>query len=60
MHELMPEIVYQIRPHATHFLFELSRYYEIVIFTAADQSVSAYSSPDSKQYADEVLDNLDT
>lgn len=38
-----------IRPYAQVFLKELSKSYEIVIFTAA-----------SKKYADWVIDNLDT
>jgi len=38
-----------IRPYAQVFLKELSKNYEIVIFTAA-----------SKKYADWVIDNLDT
>ena len=38
-----------LRPHVKEFLTEMSKYYEIVVFTAAD-----------KQYADWVLDRLDT
>jgi TFIIF-interacting CTD phosphatase-like protein len=42
MQDLLPEIVFNIRPHTTQFLYEMSRYFEIVIFTAADQSVSTF------------------
>lgn len=38
-----------LRPHVKEFLAEMSKYYELVVFTAADQ-----------QYADWVLDRLDT
>ena len=38
-----------IRPHAQWFLKEVSKYYEIIIFTAA-----------LKDYADFILDRLDT
>lgn len=38
-----------VRPYASYFLEKVSAYYEVVIFTAALQ-----------EYADEILDNLDT
>ena len=44
----MVDIVFNVRPHARDFLKEMSKYYELVIFTAADQ-----------HYADEVINRLD-
>lgn len=38
----------RVRPYVAHFLTEVSKYYEIVVFTAAMQ-----------EYADWVLDNID-
>jgi len=38
----------RVRPYASYFLSEVSKYYEIVVFTAAMQ-----------EYADWVLDNID-
>lgn len=37
-----------VRPHLQHCLEELSKYYQLVIFTASEQS-----------YADTILDKLD-
>jgi TFIIF-interacting CTD phosphatase-like protein len=38
--DLMPEVVFNVRPFSEHFLNELSKYYELIIFTAAEQAVS--------------------
>ena len=46
--EQLPGIEFKVRPFALEFLEQMSQFYEIVIFTAADQ-----------QYADEILDKLD-
>ena len=40
--------MFKIRPGCVQFLNEMSNYFELIVFTAADQS-----------YADEVLDKLD-
>lgn len=45
---LIPQLVFLIRPHAIQFLHEMAAVFEVVVFTAAEQS-----------YADEVLDRLD-
>ena len=42
------EIQFNTRPGCLKFLTELSKYYEIVVFTAAEQD-----------YADDVIDQLD-
>ena len=44
----MPRIEFGIRPHAIEFLHEMREHFELVIFTAADQS-----------YADDILERLD-
>lgn len=44
----LPGVKFNIRPFAVHFLQEMSQWYELVVFTAADQ-----------QYADEVINRLD-
>lgn len=41
------EQYFHVRPHAAKFLTELSKYYELVIFTAG-----------TKDYADAILDEL--
>lgn len=46
--DLGPDSHYLIRPGCAEFLLELSKYYELVIFTAAMQD-----------YADSVLDQID-
>jgi CTD small phosphatase-like protein 2 len=40
--------IFLIRPYCQEFLDEVSKYYEVVIFTAA-----------VKEYADNILDNID-
>jgi CTD small phosphatase-like protein 2 len=44
-----------VRPGAERFIEETSKYYELVIFTAATQDVILYLN----QYADFVLNELD-
>jgi TFIIF-interacting CTD phosphatase-like protein len=34
--DLMPEVVFNVRPHSESFLNELAKYFEIIIFTAAE------------------------
>lgn len=46
---MLPEIEFNTRPYCHEFLRQMAKLYEIVVFTAADQS-----------YADEVIDALDT
>jgi CTD small phosphatase-like protein 2 len=48
IHRCSDGIKFNTRPFAHEFLREMSKYFEIVIYTAADQT-----------YADEVLDRLD-
>jgi TFIIF-interacting CTD phosphatase-like protein len=50
-------VYYLIRPGAIRFINELSKYYEIVIFTAAMPDVRLYYNP--IQYADWIMDNVD-
>lgn len=38
--DLMPEVVFNVRPYSEVFLNELSKFFEIIIFTAAEQAVS--------------------
>ncbi len=48
LNKILPKITFNIRPYSLELLKQLSKYYEIVVFTAAEQ-----------EYADEVLDALD-
>jgi len=48
VHRSIQGIQFNTRPFANDFLIEMSKFFELVIFTAADQT-----------YADEVLDKLD-
>lgn len=36
----MPEVVFNVRPYSELFLNELAQYFEIIVFTAAEQAVS--------------------
>lgn len=36
----MPEVVFNVRPYSEYFLNELAKYFEIIVFTAAEQAVS--------------------
>jgi TFIIF-interacting CTD phosphatase-like protein len=36
---LLPEAKFETRPYATKFLENMSKYFELIIFTAADQIV---------------------
>lgn len=36
----MPEVVFNVRPFSEYFLNELAKYFEIIVFTAAEQAVS--------------------
>jgi len=40
--DLMPEVVFNVRPYSEYFLNELAKYYEIIVFTAAEQAVSQF------------------
>ncbi len=40
MQNFVPKLEFQVRPYAHKFLKELSNFFELVIFTAADQLVS--------------------
>jgi TFIIF-interacting CTD phosphatase-like protein len=41
--DICPPVIFNMRPFVIEFLSEMSKYYEIVIFTAAEQSVSPFS-----------------
>jgi TFIIF-interacting CTD phosphatase-like protein len=36
----MPEVVFNVRPYSEYFLNELAKFFEIIVFTAAEQAVS--------------------
>ena len=38
--DLMPEVVFNVRPYSEYFLNEMSKFFEIIVFTAAEQAVS--------------------
>lgn len=38
--DLMPEVVFNVRPFSEYFLNEMAQYFEIIVFTAAEQAVS--------------------
>jgi TFIIF-interacting CTD phosphatase-like protein len=38
--DLMPEVVFNVRPYSEFFLNEMAKYFEIIVFTAAEQAVS--------------------
>lgn len=38
--DLMPEVVFNVRPFSEYFLNEMARFFEIIVFTAAEQAVS--------------------
>jgi len=45
---IQPAVLFNERPQVREFLAEMSRFFEVVVFTAAEQN-----------YADQVLDQLD-
>ena len=38
----MPEVVFNVRPFSEHFLNEMAKSFEIIVFTAAEQAVSKF------------------
>lgn len=38
--DLMPEVVFNVRPYSEYFLNEMAQFFEIIVFTAAEQAVS--------------------